>query len=79
MKQTQFLTTVKITDGILLFNSLNGALVKLSYDEYDEMQRFMALMMSRKTSSSISSVSSSSDTVTPCRSVVSARAARYSA
>ena len=41
MKQTQFLTTVKITDGILLFNSLNGALVKLSYDEYDEMQRFI--------------------------------------
>lgn len=42
MKQTQFLTTVKINDGVLLFNALNGALVKLNSEEHDEMRRFIS-------------------------------------
>lgn len=41
MKQTQFLTTVKLKDGVLLFNALNSALVKLSPEEYEEMQQFI--------------------------------------
>ena len=42
MKLSQFVTTVEIDDGVLLFNSLNTALLRLSALEYEEMQQFLS-------------------------------------
>lgn len=38
MKQSQFLVTSPVEDGVLLFNTLNSALVHLSREEYSQIK-----------------------------------------